>query len=407
MNAPTLLEDRLRHGLHAAAGALPAAPLSPPSSLTPPVPGGAGPSSPRLGRAGRPGGGGAPRRWVPLAAAVAVVRPDGEGGRGVSDVRVASPGQGAEAPGEVRVTNGRVPGRAVVAIPDGGTSEVRTYAPDGTATGTVDLAPLETVQAASSDLEGGWVACGYVPNPDPPPEGEGGVITQAPLSLQAPDGGATASPGRVEQFTWFPAGRAPVVLEAGPLCIADAVQVVDSPEGPTLVYPHMSMTEFGNPALRALVLATGEDSEIPLPSRPAALGDVRWAASTGRVAVTEYGALKLFDMASGESLPVAAIEVPRASDISLAPDATSLAVLVPSPGSSDPGGPVDAVVYDLATGAERFRETFPISVEGAQLSYDGTTLAVGSYYHTSGDTVTVIDLASGARHTIEGHGLVL
>jgi hypothetical protein len=379
MNAPTQLEDRLRRGLQAAADALPEA------SLAPSLPGGDGRPARRDDRANRP--------WMPLVAAVAVVaaataafvavnQPDDSGND--SEVEVATPGEGAQAPHEVRPANGRVPGQAVVVEGADGTSDLNTYGPDGAPTGTVDLAPLEDVQVAGSDLQGGWVACGSI---------YGGPDT----------GEGTPRTDFTDQIMWFPAGSEPVVLETRPesFCIADSMQVVDAPEGPTVVY--LAQPYDAGIALHAIVLATGEQREVPL--RVEATNDSRWAASTGLVVATvDDGPLQLFDLVSGDSLPIAAIDVPRASDIVLSPDATSVALIVDPTGELEPA---EVVVYDLATGAERFRETFQMNLEGAQLSYDGTTLAVGNWSDDYGGTTTVIDLASGARHTIDSHGLVL
>jgi hypothetical protein len=435
MTPPTALEDRIRRGLHAAADALPEAPLDPPAS------GGAQP--PRAGRS-------ATRRWVPRAAAVAAIalgagalltftspdrNDDGDG----ADVHTATPGRAEQPQVEARKPNGRVPGRAVLVNREGdGASEIRTYGPDGTPTGTVDLAPMSWVQAATSDLDGGWVATGHVPRQDPPPELPGDSwndVAQHPDEAQAAldeAEGATAEetgdpattstihvdlgdverngevfyPPTVPGVMWFPADGEPVALDPamGPLSMADSMQVVDSPEGPTLLYPTLAGDE---PRLRALVLETGEDRELPAraPTSPTLGYVTRWSATAGRVVLTtETGGLRLVDLATGADLPVAAIDVSGASDVAISHDATSVAVIH----DQDGAGSSDVVVYDLATGAERFRETAAMGLEGAQLSYDGTTLAFGGHDQDGVDvTVTVVDLATGARHTLDAHGLVL
>jgi hypothetical protein len=58
------------------------------------------------------------------------------------------------------------------------------------------------------------------------------------------------------------------------------------------------------------------------------------------------------------------------------------------------------VVVDLASGAELFRVTVP-NLEGASLAYDGTTLAVASFY---ANPVHVFDIATEAERTLDAHG---
>jgi hypothetical protein len=447
MTPPTPLEDRLRRGLHAAADALPEAPFDPP------VPDGARPS-----RAGRS----TTRRWVPRAAAVAAIAlgagalvtiadPDqGNDGSG-ADVSTATPGQ---APARPRSPNGRVPGRAVLVNPDdplNGTSEIRTYGPDGTATGTVDLAPVSFVQAAASDLDGGWVICGEIPwGENPPPELPGDTwedvmealdeartwgdamvatpadevppeatttttaaptsIVTAPVPAETPEAVASDpafSPTQTAAV-WFPADSEPVVLEGGlggipGGCMADSMQVVDSPEGPIMLTPKLIGMEAG---MKAVVLESGQIRELPL--RVPLTGAVpRWSVTAGRgVITTADGGVRLVDLASGADLPVAPIDVSGASDVAISQDGASVAVLYDPSGSGLESSEV--VVYDLATGAERFRETGAMGLEGAQLSYDGTTLAYGGHDGNGVDVpVTVVDLATGARHTLDAHGLLL
>lgn len=385
------LENRLRRGLHAAAEAVPPAPVEPPA-----------PGVVVLRRGAPP-----VRRWAlglvataaagaAVVGAVAVAGPSGGG----DDVRL-EPTQETPAPpdaGEPILANGMVPGQAVIV----GT-ELRTYGPDGSQTGTMSLAPLEDVQAASSDLAGGWVACGIITTtPERSSSPPDYSTTTVPVTSDGavPDGsppGAFADP-----LVWFPADGEPVVVEsAAPLCMADAVRVVDSPEGPTAVY--LGDFEF---TLHAVVLATGEDRIVNLPVD--STGFYRWSASTGRVVVnSDETGPQLFDLTTGEVLPTVPIDIGGASDVVLSPNGVSLAALTGDPAE----GPSNLVVYDLATGAELFRERVDMPLEGAQLSYDGTTVAVGNFYDGYDDVVyppvAVIDLASGARHTIDVHGLVL
>ncbi|MGH9213961.1 MAG: YncE family protein [Acidimicrobiales bacterium] len=379
MNAPTQLEDRLRHGLQAAASALP-------------------PAEAVRGRPGQHQAHPPRKRWVVVAvsgaaAAAVVVAAVFVANRGEDqpDVRLdpvepanipgetgqpEPPGEGGDAEEppaqdtEVEAANGMVPGQAVIVD-----TELRTYGPDGSQTGTVSLADLGDVQAASSDLAGGWVACGLL---------DGALV-------------------------WYPVDGESVTLEStSPMCVADAVRVVDSAEGPTAIYAAMGPGGMMESSFHAVVLATGEDRELALPIDPQ--GFYSWSAATGRIALhSDEAGLQVFDLATGESLPVAAIDVGGpASDLVLSPDGTSVALLTGDIVSDA----TDLVVYDAATGAERYRESFAMSLEGAQLSYDGTTVAVGNYYDGHDDVVyppvTVFDVATPeTRHTIDVHGTVL
>jgi hypothetical protein len=156
--------------------------------------------------------------------------------------------------------------------------------------------------------------------------------------------------------------------------------------------------------LGAVVLATGEHREIALPADVDPNDFYRWAATSNRVVLhgTESG-LVVFDWTTGETVPTAAIDPGDPSDVALSNDGTSMAVIV-----GDVARPSDLVIYDLATGAERFRETFPtLATEGAQLSYDGTVVAVGNFYDdVVYPPVTVIDLTTGARHNIDVYGVL-
>jgi hypothetical protein len=415
MNAPTpLLEQRLRRGLSAAADAVP------PVELT------------RGGRAGRgPSGRGPRRRWLVVAvgsaaavvAGALVAAHGGDGGpRDVvteTDTDVAQPGQDTE----VAPANGHVPGQAVV-VGD----ELRTYGPDGAQTGAVSLAPLEDVQAVSSDLTGGWVGCGLTT----PPADSGGQASDTSFG-EDPGTGATPSgedpgteraareasamPGEgtgagADSLLWFPADGEPTPLTStSTFCSADAVQVVDAPEGPTAIYDSFRPVDPEDPdqatgELHAVVLSTGEDRPLGIDFEP---GDAMWAVSTGRLLVQDTGGVRLLDIATGDELPLGDVTIDRSSsDLVLSPDATSAAWLTGDPMQDA----TDLVVVDLATGAERYRETFPMSLEGAQLSYDGTTVAVGNFYegHDAVEypPVTVFDLADPqARRTIDVHGTVL
>lgn len=437
MTATPNLEDRLRRGLRAAGEALP-----------PELPALASGSRPP----GRRGRGGRGRRAVAASVAVAatalvvggvVVTRGDDGDRSAVQSAAGTTTESTAPPttqpdSEVRATNGMVPGQAVM-IGD----ELRTYGPDGAPTGTVDLSQFESIQAASSDLDGGWVVCGARILSEEEREaaqreldasfeehgptttatvgdngrGEPGAAEETAAADAVADRRATATesgrggsadgptaPTSRDALVWLPAEGEPVVLDDAPLCMAGAVHVVDSPEGPTAVYVTMAAPGDETSGLpvtsRALVLGTGEDRPLEIPSS-GAIDIPRWSVTSERFLVHDSTGLQVYDLATGEELPVPAIPLDRVSDVVLAGDGGSIAAIT---GSAT--GPSEVVVYDLTTGDELFRELFDMPTEGAELSYDGSTLAVGNYYEGNGD-VTVIDLAEGARHTLEAHGLVL
>lgn len=63
------------------------------------------------------------------------------------------------------------------------------------------------------------------------------------------------------------------------------------------------------------------------------------------------------------------------------------------------------MVVDLASGRELFCRTAPVSPEGAEVSFDGTTVAIGNFYDGYGP-VRIYDLGDGAERTVEAHGLL-
>jgi hypothetical protein len=87
----------------------------------------------------------------------------------------------------------------------------------------------------------------------------------------------------------------------------------------------------------------------------------------------------------------------------LAPDGSSLAVVAASNGLAEP---TELIVYDLTTGAIRHRQQLDLMIGGAQISYDGTTVAVGSAEPASPAKVTVVDLRTGAHHDLDVRGLL-
>jgi hypothetical protein len=404
MNAPTALEDRIRRGLRDAAAAIP-------------------PADPQPQPRHRPQPSGRPRWTFRLAAGAAamaavvaaVVFVAGGDDEQTGEVEVGTPDEATPQQQEPPAIEHPVPGQAVVV----GT-ELRTYDAAGAQTGTVDLAPLTDVQGISSDLTGGWVACGMSDRPPAAPSGDAG---SGQTTTTVPSGGADPSgswnDGEIvleseerievpasESFRWFPADGEPVELPwGGLLCMADSVQVVDTPDGPTALYTSMSTGEMVGFGLGAVVLSTGEPREVALPAGVDPNGFYRWSATSNRIALysVESG-LVVFDWTTGQTVATPAIDLGDASDIKLSHDGTSIAAIT----GDDIAGPSDLVVYDLNTGAERFRETFPtLSLEGAQLAYDGTVVAVGSFYDQPDyPPVTVIDITTGARHTVDAHGLL-
>ena len=412
------LEERLRRGLQAAGEALPAGAHEPPTLPAP---------------AGRDRGGyrrPAPtiRRRRRIVGAAALVVAGGLvtaavlAGRGNDRERpaVRSGAETTEPPTTTephvpQPTNGMVPGQAVVVG-----SELRTYDAGGTQTGSVDLSRFGNIQAASSDLDGGWVVCGSrnlteaeiaerqreidaeirrqreeSPNatpsttPSTTPDGQRGPQREIDADSLRP---ATVT----DELVWFPSGRDPVVVDDSVMCMASSVHVVDSADGPVAVYETMG----GVAALttwRSVVLSTGEERDLPI----AGSNDlVRWSVTSDRFLIHGPDGFHLYDLATGEEVPMGRIEADDPSDVVLAPDGASVAVI-----TGGAAGPTDASVYDVATGEQRFTQHLSMAAEGAELSYDGTTLALGNYYDDYGP-VTVVDLASGARHTIDAHGVL-
>jgi hypothetical protein len=384
MTTTTEFEERIRRGLQAAGDALPDAALAPPPL-------------PRPGPPHRPGGHRRSRRIAGLAAVAVVaaatavvatvVTGDGDSRPAVrSSADTTAPP--TTAPHVPRVTNGRGPGRAVVLD-----TELRTYGPDGAQTGTVDLSRFTDVQSASSDLDGGWVVCGGHTLTPEEQEAHLAALEEEMGGTLPPD---ISAPTFLDELVWFPAGGEPVVLTdpGSTSCFASSVHVVDSPEGATLVYQRMG----GGIRLMgwdALVLATGEPRDLPIPDTDELLG---WSVTNDRFLTHGPDGFHLYDLATGEELPMADIEAGNPSDVVLSGDGTSVAALT---GSAV--GPSEVAVWDTATGAERFREQLPLPTEGAELSFDGTTIAFGSAYEGNGP-VTVVDLATRARHEIDAYG---
>lgn len=407
MTTLTDLEKRLRRGLQAAGDALPAGSHEPPDPTGDDGDGNHHPSPRGFARHRRVVGAAALVIAGGLVSAAVVAQRGSDGERPAvrSGAETTEPPTTTE-PHVPRPTNGMVPGEAVIVG-----NQLRTYAPDGTQTGAVDLARFTDVQSASSDLDGGWVVCGgreLTPAEreerrreilaEIVPEGASEDEIEAETGLRVAE---IQAPTSLDQLVWFPADRDPVVLDDNAICMASSVRVVDSADGPMAVFGAMNPSAAaGAPRFvaRAIVLATGEERELPVPGSNDLL---RWTVTTDRLMTAGPDGFHLYDLGTGDELPMAALDVRDASDIVLAPDGASVAVI-----AGGATGATDVSVYDVASGAQRFTERLSMGAEGAQLSYDGTTLAYGNSYDRY-DTVTVVDLASGARHTIEAHGTLL
>lgn len=390
---PVDRRERMRRALAAHIDA--DAPPGPPRPPGPPV----------EDRRARRGGRG--RSWLGAAvvagaaAAVAVgVVVARDGGDAPTSVRSAATTETTAAPVEPRPANGAAPGRAVV-IED----VLHTYDDQGRETGTTALSELSEVSSISSDLAGGWVACGEHPdwaNADETASG-GWFADEAdepPLYLG------------VSRLVWFPEGGEPVVLRTPvePDCSAGSVQVVDSPAGPTAVYRSrgysetelrvMGPAEAAKLGWHAFTLGNGTDTRLPfpLPTGPVWSARPPWAAATGRLLVQDVDGYHLYDLDTLEALPTPPLDVtPKA--FGLSPDGTSAATVTVT---ADQVG--ELAVYDLATGARTFEQRIDMAGSIVQLSYDGSVAAVASSSDGASGTVTVVDLASGSHHTLDVYG---
>lgn len=287
------------------------------------------------------------------------------------------PGPTTIPPGEIRVTNGQVPGEAVV-VGD----EIRVYDADGQQTDAVSIAPLQTARYATTDLEGGWVVCGS----------DGTRSSVDDLGSVGP-GVADASGAYLDQVIWFPASGEPVVLDQQMDCWG--VRVVDSPQGPTLVQMSTPPPPIHQGKMTATVLATRETEELPL------TGSLNWSVTSSHFLTVGPDGPQLHDATTGEPMTIADLDVNEFADVSLAPDASTIAVA-----DGAVAGPVELSIYDTQTGEKLYSESFPLPSEGLELSYDGDTAAIGSFYDGNGP-VTVIDIESGQHHTIDAYGLLL
>src|SRR5262249_23097800 len=173
----------------------------------------------------------------------------------------------------------------------------------------------------------GWVVCGLV-KADAPGDPGGSKVS-------------------VSRLMWFPTGRDPVDLKVdghSPTCMSNSMRVVDSADGPMVIFVDQAITANGL-KLSGLVLATGKTRHL----LDVGSGDVMpdaWAATSSRVIVQSDGAgLQLFDLATGHELPLPTLDLGTPSELELSPDGKTLAALV-----GEPDGPLELTVYDLTTG---------------------------------------------------------
>jgi hypothetical protein len=373
------LESRLRVGLRAAGEALP--PAAPESS-----PQGGPPDGPFHHRRGR-------RTWLAAAAAaivvvaatgvgVAALGGDGDGGDDdPADVEVAqTPSTDTTVPDPGPAVD-PIPGTAVVA----GT-ELVSFGPDGQPGERLSLAPLSEVHDVVSDRDGGWIACGST--------------TVASPSDQGP-----------QHVYWYRPGHVAQALAVRPTCVPDSLGVTEVDGNEVLVYLGKADLSVGrrDPLPQVFDLTTGADSPVPVDLQPAA-NVANVAVGGGRLATMGDTGLVVTDLATGAAVPTGRVDLPvrppgaasgmLTGDLALSPDGTRLAALV-----GDISASSEIVVVDLASGAELFRQAVPMSLEGASLAFDGTTVAAGNYSDLYGP-VRIYDLATGAERTVEAHGIL-
>jgi hypothetical protein len=346
-------------------------------------------------------------------------------------------------PHVVRVTNGHAPGTAVVQG-----STLREFGPDGQETGSIDLAALPgievdgTPQSASTDLDGGYVLCADVQLSEQEAQARSDALMEGvedadieavgaaleDAQSEAADGAAGAVPpstattraGRdpgqrevtAEDFVpaqnvpfivWVPAEGEPQKWEVpGGMCSAGSSKVIDTPDGAMVVNGGMSFTNPVGVALGGIVLATGEERDLPVPEGIGSPLPGYWSINSERTIVYVDGrGFEMFDVETGEPVTMAAIDPGVPSETSLAPDGKTVAVI-----TGPVQGPTRAAVYDVATGEQLFSRDLDADAEGNEMSWDGRTLAIGSWYEGEAP-VTVIDTLTGAERTLDAYGVVI
>jgi hypothetical protein len=322
------------------------------------------------------------------------------------------------------------------------------FGPDGRRGETLSLAPLTGIQAVTSDRHGGWIACGDPPGTeqfsgegttaptitvgpdDLSPTGETPATTPVDpaddaaradqpqfeefeefqefeeraneLAAELAEGDAAEVPAPSSNAWWFRPGRAAEPLRVSVGCFADGLGVTEV--GGTDVLVYLSMAEF---ALKAYELVTGNQTTVPVGVGGLSPGDA--SVGGGRLATFGADGLRVWDLATGDEVPTGPVDLPwRAPDATTGPVTTSL-VLAPDGETlaaqigEVAGGPSDIVVIDLASGEELLRRQVPVTVEGSEVAYDGTTVAIGSYYDGQ---VHLFDVGSGTERTLDAHGLL-
>jgi hypothetical protein len=245
--------------------------------------------------------------------------------------------------------------------------QLMTYTTDGTPLGGRSLAPLGQVVAITSDTEGGWVAC----DADHP----------APV--------------------WFPANALPVALDVHVECVPDALAVARSDDGvPALVYVDRRSGEGRwRLAARALDADRPGDGDVDLGIEGLPASWAVWSASPDGVVAEGPDGIVLLGL-DGAVVPdaiepgggTAALRVATTSDWPFTRLVTTVAgVVVHLDGSSE------VVVWDAATGEERWSEAVAADGADVDLAYDGERVA----FTGAGGVIEVVDLRSGERHTLD------
>lgn len=416
------LDLRLRRGLRAAAEALP------PTDLV-----GSDRAAGHGHRAGRP----AVRRLALAGAAAILVAATAVGvttlggdGDDTADLRVAQPSTDTTVI-DLGPAVDPAPGSAVVVG-----AELVSFGPDGQPGERLSLAPLTDVQAVASDRHGGWIACGSGPVPDdvatpvdpgtssPTTEPDAPTVPdgQTPTTTTIPPSSDEARQAEIDRRAGasdqadddvvnveavpdtylFRAGQDPEPLPASAMCVADSLGVTEVDGRHVLAY-----VSGADLSIHLLDLETGTDSAVPLGSTPP---PGQASVGGGRLAVFGDAGLEMWDLATSEPVAIGPVDLPvRATDATeglltsdpvLSPDGTRLAALV-----GDMSSTSEVVVVDLASGAELFRYEVPVAIEGAEVAFDGTTVAVGNY-HDSYGPVRIYDVATGMERTVDTHGLL-
>lgn len=308
--------------------------------------------------------------------------------------------------------------------------ELVTYGPDGQPGTTLSLAPLTGVQSAVPDRHGGWIVCGSTTDDVSFRDAEDGGTSwsgEPPTSVPADGGSGSTGDGAGEPEAqiaelsgsldatsdavdsdpvpttyWFRPDTDPQPLPIGPVCAADslAVTLVDGRE----VLLYFSGATY---SVHQLDLATGADEPLAIDLGIPSSGQV--TAGGGRLAMVDEAGLHVWDIATGEPVSAGPIDLPVSTDLnvhpstsslSLSPDGTRLAAIV-----GDMSAPSELLVFDLATGEELLRTSVPVGLEGDEISFDGTTVAVSNYSEGYGP-VRIYDVASSDERTIDTHGIL-